>query len=182
MDYKRGTWSNANNPTKKREFKINQEEEKQIAKTLYRKNEKVKPNYKKKKKLEIEKIKRKKRREYIQNAIELLEGRSGTIAVLKDNATYRCKMNAIYYIESVDKRTFVYTKEGCFESKNRLYELEDILNGYFARCSKAMIVNLRKLRKVEPEFSGRMMAELLNGEKIVISRGYVKDIKRRLDI
>lgn len=118
----------------------------------------------------------------IQNAIELLEGSSGTIAVLKDNATYRCKMNAIYYIESVDKRTFVYTKEGCFESKNRLYELEDILNGYFARCSKAMIVNLRKLRKVEPEFSGRMMAELLNGEKIVISRGYVKDIKRRLDI
>ena len=50
MDYKRGVWKNANNPTKKREFKINQEEEKQIAKTLYRKNEKVKPNYKKKKK------------------------------------------------------------------------------------------------------------------------------------
>ena len=70
MDYKRGAWSSANNPTKKREFKINQEEEKQIAKTLYRKKEKVKPNYKKKKKLEIEKIKRKKRREYIQAKIK----------------------------------------------------------------------------------------------------------------
>ena len=69
MEYKRGTWKNANNPTKKREIKVDIED-KQIAKTLYRKNEKVKPNYKKKKKLEIEKIKRKKRREFIQSKIK----------------------------------------------------------------------------------------------------------------
>ena len=69
LDYKRGLWKNANNPTKKREFKVDLQD-KEIAKTLYRKNEKVKPNYKKKKKLEIEKIKRKKRREYIQTKIK----------------------------------------------------------------------------------------------------------------
>ena len=69
MDYKRGIWKNANNPTKKREIKVDIEA-KEIAKTLYRKNEKVKPNYKKKKKLEIEKIKRKKRREFIQTKIK----------------------------------------------------------------------------------------------------------------
>jgi len=69
MDYKRGAWKNTKNPTKKREFKLDPQD-KEIAKTLYRKNEKVKPNYKKKKKLEIEKIKRKKRREYIQAKIK----------------------------------------------------------------------------------------------------------------
>ena len=69
MEYKRGAWKNSNNPTKKRQIRINIED-KEIAKTLHRKNEKVKPNYKKKKKLEIEKIKRKKRREYIQNKIK----------------------------------------------------------------------------------------------------------------
>ena len=69
QDYKRGAWKNANNPTKKREFKVSDEEIK-IAQTLKRKNEKVKPNYKKKKKLEIEKIKRKKRREFIQAKIK----------------------------------------------------------------------------------------------------------------
>lgn len=69
LDYKRGTWKNANNPTKKKEFKVDLED-KEIAKTLYRKNEKVKPNYKKKKKLQIEKIKRQKRREYIKNKIK----------------------------------------------------------------------------------------------------------------
>lgn len=69
MDYKRGAWKKANNPTKKRELKTDIEA-KEIAKTLYRKNEKVKPNYKKKKKIEIEKIKRKKRREFIQTKIK----------------------------------------------------------------------------------------------------------------
>ena len=68
-DYKKGKWVETNNPTKKKEIKIDVEE-KQIVKTLYRKNEKVKPNYKKKKNREVEKIKRKKRRAFIQAKIK----------------------------------------------------------------------------------------------------------------
>ena len=45
-----------------------------------------------------------------------------------------------------------------------------------------MIVNLRKIKGVKSDISGRMEATLLNDEKIVISRSYVKEIKRRLDI
>lgn len=69
MDYKKGSWKNVANPTKPRKVKVKLDE-KEIVKTLYRKNEKVKPNYKKKKNQEIEKIKRKKRREYIQSKIK----------------------------------------------------------------------------------------------------------------
>ena len=68
-DYKKNQWVEANNPTKKKQTKVNIEE-KEIVKTLYRKNEKVKPNYKKKKNQEVERIKRKKRREYIQKQIK----------------------------------------------------------------------------------------------------------------
>lgn len=55
---------------KKRVNKVDEELEKQIAKTLHRKNEKVKPNYKKKKKMAVEKIKRKAKREFIKNKIK----------------------------------------------------------------------------------------------------------------
>lgn len=118
----------------------------------------------------------------IQNAMDLLEGNTGNISVIKDGVTYMCKQNAIYYIESVDKRSYVYTKDDCYETKYRLYELEDILSGYFIRCSKAMIVNLRKVKTVKSDIGGRLETTLLNGEQIIISRSYVKDIKRRLDI
>ncbi len=68
-EYKNGSWKEANNPTLKKQVKTDLDE-KQIVKTLYRKNEKVKPNYKKKKNREVEKIKRKKRREFIQSKIK----------------------------------------------------------------------------------------------------------------
>ena len=67
--FKDNEWKSATNPTKKREKKIDYEA-RQIAKSLYRKNEKVKPNYKKKKKQEVERIKRKKTREYIRAKIK----------------------------------------------------------------------------------------------------------------
>ena len=68
-EYKNGKWVEANNPTLKREKRVD-EEEKEIVKSLYRKKEKVKPNYKKKKNIQVEKIKRKKRREFIQAKIK----------------------------------------------------------------------------------------------------------------
>ena len=68
-EFKNGKWKEVNNPTKKRQVKSNIDE-KEIVKTLYRKKEKVKPNYKKKKNQEVERIKRKKRREFIQGKIK----------------------------------------------------------------------------------------------------------------
>lgn len=118
--------------------------------------------------------------EDIQSAMELLEAGSGSIAVTREGQSYLCKVRDIYYIESVDKKTFLYTKNECYETRYRLYELEGILNRYFIRCSKAMIVNMRKIKAVKSELGGRMSATMLNGEVIVISRSYVKELKQRL--
>lgn len=118
----------------------------------------------------------------ITGAIELLEGGSKGIAVIKDDQVHIIKASAVYYIESVDKKTFVYTKDVCYDCKYRLYELETILGGYFMRCSKSMIINLKKVRNVKSQLSGRIDATLINDETVVISRGYVKEVKRRLGI
>lgn len=118
--------------------------------------------------------------EYIQTAIDILEHGISNVTVSKDGKTYLCKMDAIYYAESVDKKTFIYTKNECYQTKKRLYELEEELNINFLRCSKAMIVNIRKIKVVKSDYNGRMNAQLLNGEIVVISRSYVKDLKKRL--
>lgn len=118
----------------------------------------------------------------IETAISLLESDGGRIAVSKDGQTYLLEHNKIYYIESIDKKTFIYTKENCYETKLRLYELEDMLNANFLRCAKAMIVNIRKIRSVKSDMNGRMNAKLLNDETVVIARSYVKELKNRLGI
>ena len=118
----------------------------------------------------------------IRSAVDLLENQCRTIPVVSEGKTMMCRTDQIYYIESVDKRSFVYTKAGCYETKHRLYELEELLDTRFLRCAKAMIINIRKIRAVKSELNGRMRAELLNGEQIIISRGYVKELKERLGV
>lgn len=120
--------------------------------------------------------------EYIQAAIDLLQHGIQSIAVSKDGGKYLCRMEHIYYVESVDKKTFVYTKDECYQTKKRLYELEEELNVNFLRCSKSMIVNIRKIKNVKSGLNGRMNAQLLNGETVMISRSYVKDLKKRLGL
>ena len=70
----------------------------------------------------------------IKAAIELLEGGKRKLPLIKDGETVLLETTAFYYIESVDKRTFVYSKNDCFETKLRLYELEETLGAYFYEC------------------------------------------------
>ena len=123
----------------------------------------------------------------IRSAMDLLDNNRRSIPVTdKESMDYGESLmlgtDQIYYAESVDKKTFVYTKDMCYETKHRLYELEEILSSNFFRCSKSLIINIRKIKGVKSELNGRMIAELLNGEQMVISRNYVKDLKRKLGV
>lgn len=118
----------------------------------------------------------------IQSAIDTLENNCRVIAARLNDQTAMCQIDKIYYIESVDKRTYIYTKDNTLEVSYRLYELESELTRNFFRAAKAMIINIRKIKSVKSEINGRMTAELLNGERVIIARSYVKELKERLGI
>ena len=120
--------------------------------------------------------------EDICNAVDILRNNGSSIPVISEGETLMVQTSSIYYVESVDKRTYVYTKDECHETRYRLYELEEILGINFLRCSKAMIINIKKIRSVRAEVNARLSAEMLNGERLIISRGYVKDLKKKLGV
>lgn len=89
----------------------------------------------------------------------------------------------IFYFDAVDNRVFAYTKDKSYEIKLKLYEIEeDSSFPSFIRISKNTIVNIKKIEHLTPEFNGRFIAKLLNGEKVLISRGYVPALKKKLGI
>ncbi len=89
----------------------------------------------------------------------------------------------ILYIETVDKRTFVYGREEIYDCSQRLYQLEEALpESYFFRISKSIILNVLAIHFLEPEDGRRLKVTLENEERLIISRQYVNDIKRRLGI
>jgi len=89
----------------------------------------------------------------------------------------------IYYFEGVDNKVFMYCKQNVYESKLKLYEIEEeYKNTNFFRASKSVILNVSKIKSVSPAYSGRFEATLFNEEKVVISRQYVPELKKKLGI
>ena len=51
----------------------------------------------------------------------------------------------IYYFETVDNKVFAYCKQSVYKVKERLYQLEEVIEELpFMRISKSMIVNIGK--------------------------------------
>jgi len=110
-----------------------------------------------------------------------VKSRSGSLSGVSDAKRYEIAVADICYIESVDGKTFLYTKDQVYETSYRIYELEELLRPkHFLRISKPMIVNLMKIQSIQPTFNGRFTAVLHSGEQIIISRSYVKALKAAL--
>ena len=116
---------------------------------------------------------------------QVTEAASGqrTVCGWQEDTLHRLKLSQIFYFEVVDDRSFVYTQAEVFEAKEKLYEFEGLCAGSaLFRCSKSMILNAEKIDYVRPSLSGRFEAVLSNGEKVVVSRKYVADLKRMLGV
>ena len=87
----------------------------------------------------------------------------------------------ILYIDTADKRTFLYTGTAVHESALRLYELENNLKELdFLRVGRSAIVNFRKIRSIRPELGGRLLVTMDNGEQVYVSRQYAGEMKEKL--
>lgn len=119
--------------------------------------------------------------ERITEIVRFLKTRQGTIEAVKEDTQYRIPLIDIFYIESVDDRTFIYLEKDCYESRRKLYEFEELLSSRsFVRISKSVILNMMKIVAIKPAMNGRFQCSLTNGEEVIISRKYVPQIKEKL--
>ena len=101
----------------------------------------------------------------------------------KGDETYLVDVSKVIYIESVDRRTFVYTYEECYESKLKLYEVEEQLGAYgFFRISKSCIVQLKWIKSMKMDIGRQIRLTLENGEQIMVSRQYAEELKKKLGV
>lgn len=105
------------------------------------------------------------------------------LAGTKDGNTCLLDPAQVYYFEAVENKVFIYCKDSYYETKQKLYEIEELYaNTNFIRASKSMIVNVSKIFQVSSAFQGRLEATLKNGEKLIISRQYVPELKKKLGL
>ena len=99
----------------------------------------------------------------------------------KENEERSIFVNEIFYIESVDKKVFVYCEKEVFRCNYKLYELEEMLaQAGFVRVSKSVILNVEKLTGIKTLVNSKLEAMLVNGERVCVTRKYLKDIRNEL--
>jgi len=102
---------------------------------------------------------------------------------IKDGKLFIIDSTHVLYFDTVDKKTFIYTKEDVYEIALKLYELEERLSSSdFFRASKSTIINLNKIKVLKPDFGGRLEITLENNEKLFVSRQYAWVVKEKLGI
>lgn len=119
--------------------------------------------------------------ETVKEIVTFVKSRQGQLSGVCAGQHFEVPIIDVIYIESVDNRTFIYTKDNSYETRQKLYELEDVLKQRrFIRISKATILNLMKVSSIKPALNGRFLAHLINGEDVIISRKYVSELKKML--
>ncbi len=89
----------------------------------------------------------------------------------------------LLYIESVDRKCFLYTADDVYESELRLYELEERLEEYgFFRVSKSFLIHLSGIQSLKADIDRRIRITMSNGEQIIASRQYADELKKRLGV
>lgn len=113
-----------------------------------------------------------------------LLGESGRkLAGVREGETFLLEVRDVLYIDTVDRRTFLYTRDAVYESPLRLYELLERLECRdFLRAGKSSIINLRQVQSLRPEFGGRLRCTMANGEVLLVSRQYVPSVKEHLGL
>lgn len=99
----------------------------------------------------------------VENLKQRIESCNQFLAGEDNGRRYRINIYDIFYIESVDRKTFIYTKEKVYCSKNKLYMfLEELPKNDFVQISKACILNINMLKSVKALINSKMEATLLN--------------------
>lgn len=119
----------------------------------------------------------------IENIIATLRIMNQQMTVMRDDENYLLDVNNISYIEAVERKTFVYTEDAIYESKLKLYEMEDRLcqSGFF-RVSKSCLVHLKFIKSLKNDIDRKLRLTMKNDEQIMVSRQYAEEIKSRLGV
>ena len=100
-----------------------------------------------------------------------------------NNRTYILEAAKVLYIDTVDQKTFFYTRQDVYETDLRLFELEEQLAALdFIRAGKSCIINFNQIQSIKADIDGKLLVTMNNNEKLYVSRQYSQTLKKKLGV
>lgn len=126
-------------------------------------------------------IKYKQMTEQIDGIVRYIEGQEQKLVGVRDGQRFFISIHKVIYLESVEGVTYLYTEQEVYRSDFTLAAFEAVYmeEGFF-RCSKSMVINIYRIHKLKSLPGSRIDATMDNGEHVVISRRYAKELRQIL--
>lgn len=116
----------------------------------------------------------------IKQAVNDVVNEGKTLICTRDKMEYYIPAESILFLETDEDKVMVHTSDNIYYTKLKLYELEEILPGYFCRCSKSAIVNLNSIYAMERNISSAgVICFKKSNKKVYVSRRYYGLLKER---
>jgi DNA-binding LytR/AlgR family response regulator len=118
----------------------------------------------------------------LQKAMTDVQPEGARIRLTKDGREYYLPPKDILFFESAGGRTYAHTEREVFESKLRLYELEELLPHSFIRISKSAIAGTDKIYSIDKNPVGPSTIQFRNShKKLSVSRQFFRILHDKLN-
>ncbi|MCR5251873.1 MAG: LytTR family transcriptional regulator DNA-binding domain-containing protein [Lachnospiraceae bacterium] len=96
-----------------------------------------------------------------------------------DGRRVKLGLTEVYYIENVERKLFIYTAKEVYRLDSSMPEVEKMAEDTgLVRISRTCIMNTDHLKEIRQLKNSRLEAVMDNDEKLIVSRKYLKDIKK----
>lgn len=118
--------------------------------------------------------------ESVKGLVKRIESLDISFSAYSDDRQMRIALSDVYYLENVDRKVFLYTEKDVYRLDASLQEIGKIAeDSDLVRISRTCIMNTSHLTGIRQLKNSHLEASLDNGEKLIVSRKYLRDIKRR---
>lgn len=101
----------------------------------------------------------------------------------KEERLFYIDTGDIVYIESMGHEVYVHTKNDVFITRERLKQLESLLDGEkFLRVSSSTIVSVPHIKRIEASILQKFILHLSNGGRVDVTRSYYYIFRDRMNI
>ena len=102
--------------------------------------------------------------------------------VTKGDKDYFITLEEILFLETAGQMVAVHTSDDIYTTRQKMYELEELLPGRFMRVSKSTIINTRMIRSIHKNITGASEVEFAQTmKKAYVSRTYIKALMSKLE-
>ena len=119
---------------------------------------------------------------HLQQAISKASGASQKSVFYKGSTEYYLTLNDILFFETDENGISAHTKDNVYQTRYKLYELEELLPGSFMRVSKSAILNTSHIYSIKRNLTAASAVTFQGTHKqVYVSRYYYKPLISKLE-